>query len=272
MPTNTVRIATIALLLATPAAADPMPEQGFDCVMEPQQTVKLATEAVGVLAQLLVDRGDVVRKGQVLGKLDDSVEAADLALARVRATNDHEMAGAQSRLAFLKRKYGRANQLVGDNIVSRATTDEAESDMNVAESQLRIAELNMSIAQLQVNEAQATLQRRSIVSPVDGIVTERLLQPGEYRNDQSPILSLAQIDPLRIETFVPVAYFSRIHPGMKADVLPQLPDAKPLRATTAIVDRVMDAASGTFGVRLAMPNPDLSLPVGVKCHVRFLPD
>src|SRR5262245_23373996 len=61
----------------------------FECVIEPQQVVKLASPVVGVIARLDVDRGDIVRQGQVVGKLEDGVETATLALARAKATNDY---------------------------------------------------------------------------------------------------------------------------------------------------------------------------------------
>src|SRR5437868_1162860 len=57
----------------------------LDCVIEPQQVVKLASSVVGVIARLDVDRGDIVAKGQVLGSLEDGVEAATLALAKAKA-------------------------------------------------------------------------------------------------------------------------------------------------------------------------------------------
>ena len=255
--------------LASGAVAAPVGEKDFDCVIEPQQTVKLATQALGVLARLDVDRGDLVHKGQIVGKLDDAVDAANLALAAARASNDNEVAAGQARQAFLRRKYSRASQLVTDNIVSRATTDEAESDMKVAESQLKLAELNLRIAQLEVKQTSEVLQQRTLVSPIDGVVVERLLVPGEYRNDQSPILTLAQIDPLRVEVFVPTAYYGQIQAGSKAEVHPEPPINGSFAATVTVVDRVMDAASGTFGVRLRLPNPDLALPAGIRCTVRF---
>jgi multidrug efflux pump subunit AcrA (membrane-fusion protein) len=69
---------------ATPAANT----SEFECVIEPQQVVKLASPVVGMVARLDVDRGDIVRENQILGKIEDRVEAATLALARARATND----------------------------------------------------------------------------------------------------------------------------------------------------------------------------------------
>ena len=270
---HTVPAAVVALLgvlawTGAPAqAAQAAP--AYDCVIEPQQLVKLSTQAVGVIARLDADRGDVVRQGQVLGKLADDVEAAELELSRARASNEHEITGSQARLAFLRRKYGRSTQLVTDNIVSRAATEEAESDMKVAESQLRMAELNHRIARLDVQRAEALVRLRTLVSPVDGVVVERLLSVGEYRNDQVPVMTLAQLDPLRVEVFLPAAAYGQVRPGQPATITPAFPVPGPRSATVTVVDRVMDAASGTFGVRLRLTNPDLSIPGGIRCRVQF---
>ena len=107
------------------------------------------------------------------------------------------------------------------------------------------------------------------MSPIDGVVMERLLRVGEFRHDQSPVFTLAQVDPLRVEVFVPAALHGQVRAGMVAQVVPELPGAQPVAARVAVVDPVMDAASGTFGVRLALPNPGKALPAGVRCHVRF---
>jgi len=241
----------------------------FDCVMEPQQLVKLASPVVGVIGRLDVDRGDVVYKGQILGKLEDDVEQANLALARAKATNDFPIKSIEARLTFLRRKHERADLLVSRNAAAQSTLDEAESDANVAEHQLKEAELNLKVAQLELNHAEATLRERTLQSPLDGVVVERLLLPGEYRNDQSPILTLAQIDPLRVEVFVPIRYYGRIRVGNEAKIRPEEPIGGSYNAAVIVVDRVMDAASGTFGVRLTLPNPQLELPAGVRCKVTF---
>ena len=74
------------------------------------------------------------------------------------------------------------------------------------------------------------------------------------------------------EAFVPAALHGQVRAGMAAQVVPELPGAQPVAARVAVVDPVMDAASGTFGVRLALPNPDNVLPAGVRCAVRFAPE
>jgi multidrug efflux pump subunit AcrA (membrane-fusion protein) len=107
-----------------------------------------------------------------------------------------------------------------------------------------------------------------VASSVSGVVVERLLNGGEFTK-QAPIVKLAQIDPLRVEVIVPVLLFGRIKVGSQADVVPEEPVGGVWHASVTVVDRVIDAASGTFGVRLALPNPDLRLPAGLKCKVRF---
>jgi len=59
--------------------------------------------------------------------------------------------------------------------------------------------------------------------------------------------------------------------GMVADVTPQAPVNGQYQARVTVVDRVFDSASGTFGVRLELPNPDFELPAGLRCEIRFQP-
>jgi RND family efflux transporter MFP subunit len=250
-------------------AAENRPTRQFDCVIEPQQIVKLANPVVGVIAQLDVDRGDIVHKGQIIGRMEDGVEAATLALARAKASNEFPIKSAEARLQFLRRKLGRVSPLAHRGAASQVELDDAEAQASIAVQQLKEAKLNRELARLEVRHAEEVLNQRTIRSPIDGVVVERLLVPGEYRNDQSPIMTLAQIDPLRIETYVPIAYYGEIQVDSQAKVYPESPIGGVHAATVVVVDHVLDAASGTFGVRLALPNSDHGLPAGIRCKVEF---
>jgi RND family efflux transporter MFP subunit len=241
----------------------------LDCVIEPQQVVKLASSVVGVIARLDVDRGDIVAKGQVLGSLEDGVEAATLALAKAKATNEHTIKSLAARLDYLRNKFGRAGQLGAKSFTSQAAVQEAESDAKMAEEQMKEAILNLEIARLDVTRSEELLRQRRFISPIDGVVMERTLVPGEYRNEQTPIMTLAQIDPLRVEVFVPLTHYRRITIGSTARVKPDNPIGGVYTATVTVVDQVFDAASGTFGVRLKLPNPELRLPAGIRCKILF---
>jgi multidrug efflux pump subunit AcrA (membrane-fusion protein) len=82
-------------------------------------------------------------------------------------------------------------------------------------------------------------------------------------------LKLAQIDPLNVEVILPVNQILSIRVGMRAKVIPEAPIRSQYMAEVKIVDGVIDAASGTFGVRLDLPNPNQQLPAGLKCKVIF---
>jgi multidrug efflux pump subunit AcrA (membrane-fusion protein) len=146
---------------------------------------------------------------------------------------------------------------------------EAALDRDVARHELEQARLALRIADLELQEAEAVLAQKTLLSPIAGIVTERLANPGEYRNGESHLATIARIDLLRIEAFVPISYFPRLSVGQAVEVLPEPPLDQPRRAVIRVIDRVFDAATGTFGIRMDLDNADLSLPAGLRCTLRF---
>ena len=83
-------------------------------------------------------------------------------------------------------------------------------------------------------------------------------------------MKVAQIHPLRVEAIAPVTLFGKVTFDTRAEILPEATVNGTYTAKVTVVDRVVDAASGTFGVRLALPNPNYRLPAGLKCKMRFL--
>ena len=262
-----MRLIVVLLLCSAPAMA-----QDYQCLIEPRQVLKLAAPVIGVVASVDVDRGDIVHKGQVLARLDSDVEEANAQIATVHAANDTAVIGGRARVEFLRRKQDRNDQLRPGNIVSFAQADEAAADVRVAESQLREAELNVAQARIEAKRAAGLLRQRLVISPVDGIVTERALGPGEFRNDQAHILTVAEMNPLRVETYLPIATYGHIKVGDAATIWPEQPIGGEYTAKVTVVDQVLDAASGTVGVRLDLPNPDFRLPAGIHCRVAFQGD
>jgi multidrug efflux pump subunit AcrA (membrane-fusion protein) len=76
------------------------------------------------------------------------------------------------------------------------------------------------------------------------------------------------VDPLNVELVLPAAMYGKIKRGDRAEVTPETP-ARSFPARVSVVDRVVDAASGTFGVRLELRNPENAIPAGAKCKARF---
>jgi RND family efflux transporter MFP subunit len=261
----------LLLALARPAVGAPAAADGeLDCLIEPFVVVNLSSPVEGVLERLAVDRGDLVKQGQVLVHLESSLEKAAVESARYRSQMEGAIKTNEARLDFSSKKLGRTEDLFKKDIVPAGDLDEAVTTKIIAERSLLEAMENKRLAELELQRATAALNMRTIASPINGVVVERFLAPGEFAK-QTPILKLAQINPLRVEVFAPVSLLGKVSIGMRAEVRPEAPVGGVQTARVTVVDRVVDAASGTFGVRLEIPNPSYKLPAGLKCRMKFLP-
>jgi RND family efflux transporter MFP subunit len=241
----------------------------FDCLLTPRFRIKIATHVAGVLKEVPVDRGDIIRRGDVLARLESGVEQASLALAEARAENDATVKARQARLAFVVKKRDRIQQLQTRGIATDAALDEVAADYGVAVEELREARANIKLAELEAARTSEILKLRSILSPIDGVVAERLLLGGEYAYDQAPIMTIAQINPLNVEVFVPVALYGTVTIGMQAKVFGEQPVGGTYTAVVEVIDPLIDARSGTFGIRLVLPNPLNRIPAGLRCKIEL---
>jgi len=267
-----LRILQIALTFCValaPAAAFGADE--YDCLIEARQSIEVRSSVEGVIDSIRVHRGELVKKGELLATLASGPERAALDVARSRAGMQGEIKSAEARVDLTRKKWQRADELQKKNFVSANARDEAEGDYRLAQEQLRAARENQRLAQLDVKRAEEVLAQRSIKSPVNGVVVEVLLRPGELMssNQKNPIMKLVEIDPLNVELVLPVGRFGSIKLGQRAEVFPEEPVGGKYAARVEVVDPMVDAASGTFGVRLLLPNPGNRIPAGVKCRARF---
>lgn len=251
---------------AAPLFAEGLGE--FEGLIEPFELVNVGTPVAGVVLDVNVKRSSSVKQGESLVVLESSVEEAVVERARVLAAVEGEISLQKESLAFAKRMYRRVEELFGSDVISAEKHDQAATEVTLARARLQKARENRDIAKLDLQRANAMLSRRTIKSPISGIVVERFVGPGEFVDSQ-PLMTVAQMDPLRVEVVLPVALFNQIQPGMLASVSTELDSETHYNSTVTIVDRVIDPASGTFGVRLELPNPDYRLPSGLKCLVRF---
>jgi RND family efflux transporter MFP subunit len=242
----------------------------FDCVIEPRMTIKLASPEAGVIRTVKVDRDKTISEGEVVAELDSGLQQIAVELAKLKATSTADLESQKARLEFRKSEAERAETLHSKSIASTKTLDEAVTERQLAELALKKSDLDYRMAQQELAEAQARLERRSVRSPVRGVVADITIRPGEYAYEQAPLMTIAEIDPLYVKVFLPVRYYRAVHVGSVGQVVPEDPIGGLHRAKVTVVDRVFDAASSTFGVRLELPNPDYALPAGLRCRVRFL--
>jgi RND family efflux transporter MFP subunit len=259
----------VTLFLIIPSfrvAAEPIE---LDGVIEPHMIVKIGSPLPGILETVRVDRGDMVKKDQVLATLQSGVERATMELARERARMDSTIKAREARLEFNFRKQKRLEKLEKSSAIPFEQMDEARTNSKIALLELEEAKDNKRLAEFELRRSMEVVKRMTIYSPITGVVMERFLLPGEYVEDQ-PIVQLAQIDPLNVEVFAPVNLLESIMVDMVAEVRPERPGGGVFEARVKIVDRAVDAASGTFGVRLELPNPEYRLPAGLKCKAIFM--
>ncbi len=264
--TSAALFVTIATMSA--ASAGDLPE--LDCLLEPETRVDISSAVPGVLETVYVERADVVSEGDPIAKLESSVEEALVAVAAARADMGAELESRKTQLAYAQRKLERIKELHRTRSVSPSEKDEAETEVALARFELQRVEDEQRLAELELEQARRALSKRTIRSPLSGVVGERYLSAGESV-DERPIMRLAKINPLRVEVIAPVELFGQIRAGMKARVTTEIPALGMHDATVSVVDPIIDAASGTFGVRLTLPNPGHQLPGGLRCQAQFQP-
>ena len=240
----------------------------LDCIVEPEMTIELSSAVDGVVSEVLVDKADNILQDQVLIRLEASTQQAAVALAKSRAEMEEDVQSARLAFGLAKRKRDRVLELFQKKSVPGFEKDEAVTAANIARVELHKAENQKKLAQLELERAEAELSLRSLKSPVRGIVVERFVHPGESVNDK-PLLKLAQINPLRVEILADSALFGLINEGDEAEIIIEGPAETSHFAKVSLVDGLVDAASGTFGVRLSLPNPDGDIVGGLKCRAVF---
>lgn len=268
-------VVSILLLIAwassTAAAASGVAAHtSLNCVILPDEQVELSSSVAGVIEEVLVRRSDRVRRGQVLARLESSVEEATVALARARERSDAEFRLREVELVYDTQRHDRLQALQARHVVSFQNLEDAERAAEAAELRVRLAADRRREALLERHRADAVLALKTLRSPIDGVIVQRYKTVGEYIEDQ-PVVRIARLDPLRVEVIAPLALFGLVHEGMQVAVRPET-DPEHERITTIVaVDAVADPGSGTFGVQLELPNPGLELPAGIKCKGRLLP-
>ena len=249
-------------LPATARAAD-----GFECLLEPWQVIEVRAAVDGIISAITVNRGDIIRRGQTLMTLQSGAEKLAVESARYRSKMEGQITSARNRVDYASKKLVRLSDMQKENFMSAQARDEGEAEKRLAEAELQSATEASELARIEWQRAQELLAQRTLTAPFAGVVVDRMLNPGDLAESGSgrkPVLKVAQIDPLRADVPLPAALFGQVRPGTKSVVM-SVVGGERFSATVIGVDRVIDAASGTFVARLEVPNPQGKVPVGSRC-------
>ncbi|MDN5788088.1 efflux RND transporter periplasmic adaptor subunit [Pseudorhodobacter sp.] len=254
---------TLAFLLVTANSAQSF--EIVECLVKPKEIAKLGASARGVIARITADRADRVQKGDILAELEASAEENEIALANLRFENDVAVRLAQAKAETAEISVERLGQLSEKKLVKHDEYEHALLEARTARLEEEEAGLNAGIAGVQLAAAKAALERKRIRAPFDGVIVERVMSVGELYNEQGPIFVIARINPLVIEAWLPAASRSAILPEGQWHV--DLESGETVTATLDLADPILDPATGTFGIRLALPNPDGTILAGQSCRL-----
>lgn len=215
-------------------------ELQISATVEAVQHAQLATQQAGLLAKLYVEVGDTVKAGAPLLALDD--ELAKLQLNEAKAS----LKAAQVALEESQRLYKELKALASKKFV--AATRISERRAQLAQSQ---AELSRQQAALAIRQEQ--LRRHTLYAPFDGVIAQRLVNIGEWVNQQTAVLSLVQSDALRLKLAIPQEYFQQVQLGALVSVQADYDNSNTLNAKIDRIVPVSDNQSRAFVAYITMP-------------------
>jgi RND family efflux transporter MFP subunit len=257
-------------------------------LVSPDQA-KVSSEVAGIVREVPVQLGTEVRAGDVLVRLEPrelalALERADSALKQVEAQlglsrSDSEQAPPDDQVATVrqamanrddaKAAYDRAEQLNGRGLVSKV-------DRDTADTRLKVMEANYQAALDNVRALRATLQDRRaaydlavkklndavIRAPVAGSVSERLVQPGEYIRENTQVVTIVQMSPLKLRTSIQEKFAGMIHQGQLVKFAVEAFPDRTFAGTLAYVSPAVDQATRTFAIESLVENQDRVLKPG----------
>ncbi|TFY99278.1 efflux RND transporter periplasmic adaptor subunit [Ramlibacter henchirensis] len=238
--------------------------QALGCLIEPASVSELGSPVVGVIEQVHVERGERVRAGQPLATLRADVERMSVSVAEGRAQGLGELKAAEANAELARQKLARAADLARQEYISPQALEQARAEALVAENRLIQAREQRDIYAREHELARAQLGLRTIRSPSDGVVADRYMSVGE-RVEEKPMFRIAVVNPLRVEVVLPASLYPVVRKGVSLRITPDFPGAQPRLATVSLVDGVIEGASNTFRARLALANPNNTLPAGLRC-------
>lgn len=236
-------------------------------ITAPSSDVDLASVLPARIERFLAEEGDAVRAGQVVLKLDDSVQRERVAFARAAASSDVAIEHARARWRQADRDLDYYAKLYGRENASAKEYNDAVSMVEVRQREIEQAEFEREQAKRSLAREEAILSQYEIVAPFDGVLVERLREPGEVVDQLEHVARVVKLDPLHVRVDCPISMLGDITVGDLATVRAVGASLPARDAQVVSVRPVLDGGSQTFRVVLALPNAGRDFPAGVRCEV-----
>jgi HlyD family secretion protein len=237
-------------------------------------TVAVGSQVSGTLQSLNADFNSLVKKGQVLARLEPSLFESAVEQARanlVRAEADVE--GSRVALSDADRQLQRAQELSAHQLIAAADLDAAVVAQRSAEAEVKSSAAQVTQARASLNQAEVNLSKTIITSPIDGIVVSRDVDVGQTvaASFQAPTLFIiaADLTRMQLKTSIDEADVGQIKPGEPVSFTV---DAYPQEMFTGRVEQVrldptVESNVVTYSAIVSAPNPELKLKPGMTATV-----
>jgi RND family efflux transporter MFP subunit len=241
----------------------------FDGFTEPFREIDIASPEPGIIKQLAVREGEHVQTGQVLTTLDNEVHTALLAIAEQSKLAQGRLEALQAELSLRRDRVEKFEKLVELGHARQEEIEKARMELEIAVAQVKAAREDLLIKDLEYRKIKVQLDRRTIISPIDGVVTSLHKDVGEFVAPNAPeILTVVQLDPL-LATFsilAPHAEKLRLDQAVKI----RFPVSKRvMEGQVTFISPVTDAESGMVRVKVRVANPDGKARSGERCLIQF---
>jgi membrane fusion protein, multidrug efflux system len=216
----------------------------------------VAAGATGKVMSVHVERGSVVKKGEVLVKLDSRAASASLEEARA------QVALAKSQQELANAECERNQKLFEGGTVSSAEHDRAQAQCRNAVAQAAAVAARLSLWEINVTDA-------AIRAPFDGVVAERVVSVGEYVRPDSRVVSLVALEPLRLELTVPESSAAFIQKGQAVEFTLTAMPGVVHRTQVSFVGAGLRRGSRDLVVEALVPNKERKLLPGQFATARL---
>ena len=268
----------------------------------PHTQVTIYSKVQGWVENINVREGDRVKEGQVLVTLDvreaeatvgqaqANLEAARARLAQVRATAEEtvqtQIQQTRANMELAEADLRRFQELYEKNFVARQQLDEARTKYNVAKAGYDLAlnslrqktwENDLALAEAQVRQAKASLDLSQaqlanliILSPMNGGVTKRFVDPGTMVKDTTPILTLMDLGEMKMVVNVIEREFVSLRKGQEVKItVTAFPD-RVFNGKVQVINPALELQSRTAEIQISIPNPDFLLKPGMFGRAQIL--
>jgi HlyD family secretion protein len=234
-------------------------------------TVDVVPKVSGRIESVAVRLGDPVRRGQLLATLEDrelreQLRQTEASLEVSKATirqRDADLKNSQSNLE-------RSRNLFARNLIARQALDDAEARNDAALAQVDLARAQAAQSSARLEELRINLSNTRILSPVDGFVGSRRLDPGAFVGTNSSFLSVVDIHFVRLVANLVEKDLRRIVIDMPAQAEVDAYPGEVFKGRVARLAPVLDPATRTAQMEVEIPNPESRLKPGMYARVQFV--